>query len=66
MKITIDPDVCIGAGQCVLSAGAVFDQDEDTGLVVLLDASPPEELANQVREAASVCPARAISLDENG
>jgi ferredoxin len=66
MKITIDPDVCIGAGQCVLSAGAVFDQDEDTGLVVLLDASPPEELANRVREAAAVCPARAISLDENG
>jgi ferredoxin len=65
MKITVNTDICIGAGQCVLAAGTVFDQDEDSGLVILLDESPPDELLAEVREAASVCPALAIHVDEN-
>jgi ferredoxin len=64
MKITVNRDICIGAGQCVLSAGTVFDQDEDSGLVVLLDEAPPDDLLEQVREAAQVCPALAIVVDE--
>ncbi len=32
-RVTVDRDRCIGAGQCVLSAQEVFDQDE-TGVVV--------------------------------
>ena len=29
---------CIGSGMCVVTAPAVFDQDDDEGLVVLLVA----------------------------
>lgn len=29
MRITIDTDICIGAGQCALTAPGVFTQDDD-------------------------------------
>jgi ferredoxin len=52
----------VAAGQCVLAAGAVFDQHEEDGTVLLLDASPPPELHDAVRRAAALCPAQAISV----
>ena len=39
MKIQADRDVCIGAGNCVLAAENVFDQDDDA-IVVLLQETP--------------------------
>lgn len=65
MKITVDEDKCCGAGQCVLIAPEVFDQRDDDGIVVLLDAAPPEEQHEAVREAAGVCPAAAIALSDS-
>jgi ferredoxin len=65
MKVIIDQDRCIGAGQCVLSAPDVFDQRDEDGIVVLLKENPPEELHEDVRQAARVCPALAIHLDES-
>ncbi|MEU0877239.1 ferredoxin [Lentzea sp. NPDC005914] len=62
MKITVDQDKCCGAGTCVLLAPDVFDQRDEDGIVVLLDAEPPAELHSLVREAASVCPAAAIAV----
>ncbi|HWD00892.1 MAG TPA: ferredoxin [Amycolatopsis sp.] len=62
MKVVIDQDRCVGAGQCVLAAPEVFDQREDDGIVVLLDENPPEALHDRVREAAQICPALAIEL----
>lgn len=64
MKITVDDVKCCGAGQCVLLAPEVFDQREEDGIVVLLDAEPPAELRPAVREAASMCPAAAIQFSE--
>jgi ferredoxin len=64
MKIVIDEDRCVAAGQCVAAAPDVFDQREDDGVVVLLDEHPPAELAGDVREAAAVCPALAIRIEE--
>lgn len=64
MKITVDQDSCVASGQCVVAAEAVFDQRDEDGIVVLLDAEPPAELAEDVRQAASVCPALAIRIDE--
>ncbi|MFC5832663.1 ferredoxin [Nonomuraea insulae] len=63
MKITVDEDKCCGAGQCVLLAPDVFDQSEDDGIVILLDAAPPEALHAIVNEAAAVCPAGAIEVN---
>jgi ferredoxin len=64
MLITVEKSVCIGAGQCALVAGDLFDQDDD-GLVDLLDAEPDESQHAVARRAASLCPARAITITES-
>ena len=62
-KVRVDEHKCIGAGQCVLRAPKIFDQRDD-GIVVLLDATPPPELHDAARKAADLCPAEAITIEE--
>ncbi|MGA6158468.1 ferredoxin [Stenotrophomonas sp. NPDC087984] len=64
MKVTVDEDTCCAAGTCVLIAPEVFDQREDDGVVILLDAAPAGNLHAAVRECAAVCPAGAIQVGE--
>ncbi|WP_459615667.1 ferredoxin [Bordetella sp. 2513F-2] len=64
MKILIDEEKCCGAGQCVIQCPEVFDQREDDGIVVLLDANPPAEIHPKLRMAARLCPAAVIELVE--
>jgi ferredoxin len=64
MKVTVDTDRCIAAGQCVLSAPEVFDQREEDGLVVLLNPSPSADVAVDVKQAATLCPALAIIVED--
>ena len=61
MEISVDRESCVGAGQCVLSAPAVFDQDED-GLVTLTNPHPGVDQDRAVHNAARLCPARVIAL----
>lgn len=65
MQIRVTRDTCIGAGQCSMSAPAVFTQDEDEGLVEVLDAFPPEAEYDNVREAEMLCPSASIHVTEN-
>lgn len=58
MRIDIDRDVCIGAGQCALAAPKVFTQDDD-GLSELLAEAEPGPM---VAEAARACPVQAITI----
>ncbi|GAA3205724.1 ferredoxin [Actinocorallia longicatena] len=60
--LTADREACRGAGQCTRLAPALFDQDDDTGLVVLLTDSPTEAQLPTARHAASFCPTGAITL----
>jgi ferredoxin len=64
MKVRIDKERCIGAGQCVLRAPEVFGQDEEYGTVVLLQEIPPASSQDKVRMAANFCPAQVIGFDE--
>lgn len=64
MRVQADRTVCVSAGMCVLTAPAVFDQDEEGGRVVLLAATPPADRRDQVVEATEVCPSGAITLVE--
>ena len=63
MKIEADRELCIGAGNCVLSAEVVFDQDDD-GVVVLLTEEVPDGEQERVREAVKLCPSGALRLQE--
>ena len=64
MRVSIDEDGCVGAGQCVLAAPDVFDQRDEDGIVVLLDETPGPDLHDATREAALLCPSLAIRLAE--
>lgn len=61
MGVTVHRDACVGAGQCALVAPDVFDQDDD-GIVLLLESEPQGELLQAATRAARLCPARAITL----
>jgi ferredoxin len=65
MKVSVDTDKCVAAGHCVLADAEVFDQNEDDGVVKLLDEEPGPEHHDAVRQAAILCPAAAIRLSES-
>jgi ferredoxin len=64
MKIVADTQKCVGSGQCVLTEPALFDQNDDDSRVLILDDSPEGTLAEKAKEAARICPSRALSLKE--
>lgn len=63
IDIAIDKDVCIGAGQCALTAPGVFTQDDD-GFSEVLPGREDGGGAPLVREAARACPVGAITVSE--
>ncbi len=65
MRIEVDAGRCVAAGLCVMAEDSVFDQDPDTGTVVVLDDDPAGPAREGVREAARICPALAITLHED-
>jgi ferredoxin len=63
MKVVVDKEKCVASGQCVMLAPEVFDQDDD-GVVMVLDSRPSGVVGDRVRQAARVCPTSLISLSE--
>jgi len=61
VRVQADRDVCISAGNCVMAADAVFDQDDD-GIVVVLVDEVPEGEQDHVREASRLCPSQALRV----
>ena len=61
MRVQADRDVCIQAGNCVMVADAVFDQDDDGIVVVLVDEVPADE-EDHAREAVKLCPSQALRI----
>lgn len=64
LRVEINEGRCVGSGQCAMNAPEVFAQDDDEGLVMVLDATPPDALHDAVREAELVCPTGAILIIE--
>lgn len=62
MKVVADLEVCIGAGVCVLTAPAVFDQNAEDGRVKVLVGEVPADEETLVREAVDLCPSGALSI----
>lgn len=59
MEIHIDPERCMGAGNCAFWAPRTFDIGDDN-VAIVLDAQGDAE--ENVRNAADGCPTQAISL----
>ena len=62
MRVAVDQDRCVSAGQCVAAAPDVFDQRDEDGVVVLVNAAPDAADEDGVRQAAATCPALAIQV----
>ncbi|ROP27508.1 ferredoxin [Couchioplanes caeruleus] len=60
-RITADRDICVGAGNCVLTLPRVFDQD-DEGLVKVLDPDPADAPEDLLDQAVARCPSGAITV----
>lgn len=60
MQISVDLDLCQSHGQCVFAAPEVFAFDDEDFL--LYEPTPDDALRAGVERAATVCPARAITL----
>jgi ferredoxin len=60
---SIDPELCVTAGQCARAVPQVFAIGEEDGVGTVIDPDPPEELWRDVRYAAHTCPGQAISVD---
>ncbi len=59
LSLHVDRETCIGSGNCVRVAEAVFDQDDD-GRVVLVDGADVAARAEQVALAVAGCPVAAL------
>ncbi|MFD9552356.1 ferredoxin [Nocardia salmonicida] len=64
MRIVVDEEKCVAAGQCVLEAEDLFDQRDEDGIVVVLDEEPSADRYEAARRARDLCPALAIMVEE--
>jgi ferredoxin len=64
MRVRANQAKCVGAGSCVALAPAVFDQDDDNGIVKVLDEHPSESERSAVEQAVEFCPAQAVWIEE--
>lgn len=62
MRIHADPSACVGAGQCALVAEELFDQNDD-GIVVILQEQPGSGQEDDARRAVALCPAHALRVE---
>lgn len=63
-QIVVDDTRCVGAAQCVLTAPDLFDQDDD-GLVMVLEGNPGTERVESANAAATLCPSQAITVRQS-
>lgn len=58
-KITVDKDLCIGCGTCVVLAPKTFKLGKDGKSEVI---EPPGDKEEKIREAVDSCPVDALEL----
>ncbi|GHE72970.1 ferredoxin [Streptomyces capitiformicae] len=65
MRVVANSATCAVSSLCVYRLPGVFDQDEE-GLVLVLDEHPDTGLHEEVRRAVRACPTNSIRVVENG
>ncbi|MGV9823227.1 ferredoxin [Nocardia xishanensis] len=69
MRIEADREVCIGSGQCARLLPRHFEQSEDSGTVVVVDAevNPADAVLHaRLAEVRDSCPVAAIEFEATG
>ena len=64
LTLSVDSSACCAMGRCSATEPELFDQDPETGTVVLLDPTPPPALHDSARLCAELCPCGAITVSE--
>jgi len=64
MKVRADYGLCQGHAECTVEAPGVFALGE-SGQVQILDETPPESLADQVKAAVRYCPTHALRIEDD-
>ena len=65
VEVTVDPDLCIGSGDCIRLVPAAFRMDDERGVSTVLDGAASVEPALLVL-AAGGCPTQAIRVTHDG
>ncbi|GAF47624.1 ferredoxin [Rhodococcus wratislaviensis] len=60
-RVSVDPQVCEGHGQCFIEAPNIFEMDDD-GYAQAVSESVDDELAPKVEQAVRACPAGAVVI----
>ncbi|MEB3070674.1 ferredoxin [[Mycobacterium] vasticus] len=63
MKVSVDPNLCMGHGQCYARAPQVYQPDED-GYCVVIESDVDGDLLRDAIRGAEACPERAITVGE--
>jgi ferredoxin len=66
MKLKIDLDKCMRAGECYYNHPELFRMQDNGDPEVLVADITTAELRRHAEQAIEVCPAVAISLEEDG
>ncbi len=64
MKVKVDKEKCYMSGECYYNHPELFKMDDEGYPIVLIDEISDEGTQKHAREAAEVCPAVAISIEE--
>ena len=64
MKVKIDKDKCFMSGECYYNHPELFKMDDEGYPIVLIDNIDDDEMKRHAMEAAEVCPAVAIIIEE--
>jgi ferredoxin len=62
MRVTVDLAMCQDHGQCAIAAPLVFCMNDDGKLEY--NGNPDDSERDHVEEAADVCPAQAIFIED--
>lgn len=65
LSVVADLNACQGYVCCVIEAPEIFDVDDD-GKVRVLQVNPSGDQQSELAAAVRSCPARALSLREDG
>ena len=63
--VSVDGDLCIGSGTCVVTAPAAFVFDAD-GIATVVPAAAAALSDEELRDIARNCPSGAIALHQDG